>query len=92
MREVNVFETISRLQFRAGGNIHSHIAEFTSLLSEVRNLKGLKSIPDTIWIGRFLRSLPEEFSTFTHSYDRQLDTVELYDVLGSAGSKVNNKS
>jgi hypothetical protein len=92
LREVNVFETISRLQFRAGGNIHSHIAEFTSLLSEVRNLKGLKSIPDTIWIGRFLRSLPEEFSTFTHSYDRQLDTVELYDVLGSAGSKVNNKS
>jgi hypothetical protein len=48
LREVNVFEMISRLQFRAGRNIHCHIAEFTSLLFEVRDLKGLKSIPDTI--------------------------------------------
>ena len=64
LREVNIFETISRLKYKAGGNIHTHINEFTGLLSQVRNLKGLKSIPDSIWIGRFLRSLPEEFQSF----------------------------
>src|SRR5205814_6296307 len=72
-------------------SIHDHIAAFNKLYQEIKTFKHFKDLPDAIWVTRFLRSLPTEYSAFARSYDKELATTKLNDVYGHLRSESNNR-
>ena len=63
---------------------------FNKLYQEIKTFDHFKDLPDAIWVTRFLRSLPSEYTAFVRSYDKELATTKLNDVYGHLRSEFNN--
>lgn len=92
LRQCNTFEQLISLKYMPDKTIHDHINSFNKLYQEIKTYKHFKELPDAIWVARFLRSLPPEYSAFARSYDKELEKTKLNDVYGSLRSEFSNRS
>jgi hypothetical protein len=91
LRQCNTFEQLISLKYLPEKTIHDHIAAFNKLYQEIKTFNHFKDLPDAIWVTRFLRSLPTEYTAFARSYDKELATTKLNDVYGHLRSEFNNR-
>src|SRR5436190_10497989 len=91
LRQCNTFEQLISLKYLPEKTIHDHIAAFNKLYQEIKTFNHFKDLPDAIWVTRFLRSLPTEYTAFARSYDKELDSTKLNDVYGHLRSEFNNR-
>jgi Reverse transcriptase (RNA-dependent DNA polymerase)/gag-polypeptide of LTR copia-type/Integrase core domain/GAG-pre-integrase domain len=91
LRQCNTFEQLISLKYLPEKSIHDHITAFNKLYQEVKTFDHFKDLPDAIWVTRFLRSLPLEYTAFARSYDKELETTKLNDVYGHLRSEFNNR-
>jgi len=82
LRQCNTFEQLISLKYQPEKSIHDHITAFNRLYQEIKTFDHFSDLPDAIWVTRFLRSLPSEYSAFARSYDKELATTKLNDIYG----------
>src|SRR5579859_6935756 len=92
LRQCNTFEQLISLKYQPEKTIHDHITAFNKLYREIKTFDHFKDLPDAIWVTRFLRSLPQEYTAFARSYDKELATTKLNDVYGHLRSEFNNRA
>jgi hypothetical protein len=91
LRQCNTFEQLISLKYQPEKSIHDHIAAFNKLYREIKTFNHFKDLPNAIWVTRFLRSLPTDYTAFARSYDEELATTKLNDVYGHLCSESNNR-
>ena len=92
LRQCNTFEQLISLKYQPEKTIHDHITAFNKLYQEIKTFDHFKDLPDAIWVTRFLQSLPQEYTAFARSYDKELATTKLNDVYGHLRSEFNNRA
>ena len=90
LRQCNTFEQLISLKYQPEKTIHDHITAFNKLYREIETFDHFKDLPDAIWVTRFLRSLPSEYTNFARFYDKELATTKLNDIYAHLRSKFNN--
>ena len=89
LRKCNTMEQIYALRFDHSKTINDHIAAFSKLYQEIKTFE--EKLPEAYFVTRFLRSLPEEYTAFARSYDREIETVQLDNVFGQLRSEFYNR-
>jgi hypothetical protein len=88
----NVVEQIYALEYDHTKTIKDHITAFNKLHKEIKTFDAYKSIPEGIWVSRFLRSLPDEFAMFARSYKKELDKTTLDELFSTLRSEYKNQA